>query len=168
MSSDNTKPAWALAKEIWPQTDLYKAIADVRSPLQSVMSGKPLTAEEQAAWDARIQRYKEEDAKNQAAWADLLCFDEKSAKRWNGWPMTIQADRYGGCYSHGKYVAWPLELHNVPESHANGGDNEAMSFWDWARDSGACIGVGSTPTDAFEDLKSKVVRAAEGKSTPAP
>jgi hypothetical protein len=78
------------------------------------------------------------------------------------YPVTIVADRYGGTYAGGKYVAYPLEYHDVPEE-AHGDDMAAMALF--YMDDAPLRGVGHSPNAAFSDLIRRV-RAGEG-ATPA-
>lgn len=154
--SDEMKPVWQLAKELWPQADIYKSLFEQERKYGKF--GEPMTPSQKAEYDAMVARHKAEDEANQAEWEGKLCFEAKAADFWLQHPeVHIERDRYGGCYSHGSWVAWPVCPGHEP-GEAMGGDNEAMSFWDWARKNDACVGVGKTPNNAFEDLKNKMVR----------
>ncbi|MBQ9676843.1 MAG: hypothetical protein IJV44_01745 [Prevotella sp.] len=69
-------------------------------------------------------------------------------------PLTIITDRYSGCYSGGKYLAFNLEPWQVPKG-VDGNDTECMDFWD-----DECkeyvIGKGVTIQEAVDDLKRKM------------
>jgi len=65
-------------------------------------------------------------------------------------PVIIIMDRYGGCYSGAKWVAW--NKHAEPEG-SNGGDVECSTFW---YELDEPFGKGATPQEAYEDLKSKL------------
>lgn len=64
------------------------------------------------------------------------------------YPLTIIADRYGGAYSGGKYLAWALDHWNVPFD-ASDGDRDCMLFW---AENTIPVGRGDTPNEAMEDL----------------
>lgn len=66
----------------------------------------------------------------------------------SGYPMTIVADRYGGCYSGGAYTAWNLELWEVPDE-IGCGDLICAAFW---ADNKLICGKGDTPDEAERDL----------------
>ena len=68
------------------------------------------------------------------------------------YPLTVVADRYGGCYSKGKYLAFNLFPWDVPRE-IEGSDVECGGFW-WSKASEAyTVGKGNTVNDAVEDLK---------------
>lgn len=70
----------------------------------------------------------------------------------SGYPMTIVADRYGGCYSGGAYTAWNLEPWEVPGDIFDG-DLGCGIFW--AENKLIC-GKGATPDEAERDLIDKL------------
>ena len=67
------------------------------------------------------------------------------------YPLTIVSDRYGGCYSGGKYLAFNLFPWDLPRE-IEGSDVDCGGFW-W---SDACkayiVGKGKTVTEAIDDL----------------
>ena len=65
-------------------------------------------------------------------------------------PLTIITDRYGGCYSGGKYLAFNLEPWNVPKG-IDGCDIECATLWDEEAKEYA-IGKGDTAQEAIDDL----------------
>lgn len=72
-------------------------------------------------------------------------------------PCVIVNDRYGGSYSGGEWVAYPLLAE--PEG-PSGQDHEATAFWDaYATAPTYPIGVGESPDRALSDLREK----AEGR-----
>jgi hypothetical protein len=81
----------------------------------------------------------------------------------NPYPLTIVLDRYGGTYSKGLYLAFPLEYWDVPLD-ASGDDVECMEFWnEWIEP----VGRGSSPDDALNDLikqVEKIVKLVEDKN----
>ncbi len=80
--------------------------------------------------------------------------DEQRAD-WLGyeWPVTILADRYGGTYSGGAFLAFPVMYQEVPEG-AMGGDIECHEFFlDADR---RTYGTGRTPDEALADLKHRM------------
>jgi hypothetical protein len=69
------------------------------------------------------------------------------------YPCVIVNDRYGGSYSGGPWVAYPLFAE--PEG-PSGQDHEATAFWDaYASAPAQPIGVGETPDEALADLRAK-------------
>lgn len=69
------------------------------------------------------------------------------------WPLTVVADRYGGAYSGGKYIAWNCYPWEVP-GDSFGDDCSCADFWMFER----MAGRGCTPMEAIGDL----VRKLEG------
>lgn len=65
------------------------------------------------------------------------------------WPVTIAADRYGGAYSGGSWLAFPLHPSAVPDGPF-GGDVVANRWWAELRD--MPVGRGDTPDQAYDDL----------------
>jgi hypothetical protein len=65
----------------------------------------------------------------------------------------VVEDRYGGAYSAGRYIAWPLHERSIPPE-SQGGDVEASIFW--ARNH--LCGKGETRDAALSDLASKVAK----------
>ena len=64
------------------------------------------------------------------------------------YPMTIIYDRYGGTYSGGEWLAFPLEFHEVPDEVC-GCDGECMWFWDYYK---GFVGKGRCPEEARDNL----------------
>lgn len=62
---------------------------------------------------------------------------------------TVIKDRYQGCYSGARYIAWPLPAHQVPEA-SQGDDLAAADFWLGA--SHLC-GKGATEEEALANLE---------------
>ena len=65
------------------------------------------------------------------------------------WPVTIAADRYGGTYAGGLWLALPLHPAAVPDGPF-GGDAVA-SRW-WAELGDMPLERGDTPDRAYDDL----------------
>ena len=81
-------------------------------------------------------------------------FDADARTRWLKFqhPLTIIADRYGGTYSGGEFLALPLYFYEVPREIA-GDDRTCITFWDEnANDRLIPVGRGDTPQAAYEDL----------------
>lgn len=76
------------------------------------------------------------------------------------YPLTVTADRYGGAYSGGAYLAWPLEPSDVP-GEPDCGDLTCGSFWD--ENTMIPVGRGDSPNKAVEDL---LRRIKAGESEP--
>ncbi len=73
------------------------------------------------------------------------------------YPVTIIDDRYGGCYSGGKYLAFNVEPWDVPKGVSWGGDVDCAEFWaDEALK--YVIGKGNTPNEAYRNLVEKIQR----------
>ena len=67
-------------------------------------------------------------------------------------PLTIISDRYSGCYSSGKYLAFYLEPWDVPRE-VDGSDRVCAHFW-WSDDCKEfVIGKGDTPEKAIHQKK---------------
>ena len=64
-------------------------------------------------------------------------------------PVTITPDRYGGTYSGGAWLAFPVEPSEVPNGPF-GGDIYAASWW--GEHDNIPIGRGATPDLAYSDL----------------
>jgi hypothetical protein len=75
------------------------------------------------------------------------------------YPVTIIYDRYGGTYSHGKWIAWNEEPQQVPEA-TTGDDVTCAEFWhnfqqgETQNSHGKPLfcGKGNTPEGAFQFL----------------
>ena len=70
------------------------------------------------------------------------------------YPLTITADRFGGTYSGGRYLAFPLEPRDMPEG-ASAEDVACAMFWSRYREP---VGRGNTPGAALQDLLRAVAR----------
>jgi len=68
----------------------------------------------------------------------------------------VVADRYGGGYSGGKFIAWPLNEKSIPAA-SHGSDIEAGLFW---RQKHLC-GKGETSKEALADLEAKLCELAD-------
>lgn len=66
------------------------------------------------------------------------------------YPLVIVADRYGGCYSGGKYLAF--NMYDAPDE-AFGDDVTCCGYFGKTKD---IIGKGHTPQEAAEDLARKL------------
>ncbi len=64
-------------------------------------------------------------------------------------PVTITPDRYGGTYSGGAWLAFPLHPFEVPDGPF-GGDVFAATWWDELGD--VPVGRGDSPSGAYDDL----------------
>lgn len=67
----------------------------------------------------------------------------------NEYPLTVVADRYGGCYSGGNYLAFPRDFCDI-EEEVCGSDPECMVYWGEFDD---IVGRGATIEDAVGDLR---------------
>lgn len=65
------------------------------------------------------------------------------------YPLTITKDRYVGTYSHGEYLAWKLDIWEVPRDPFED-DVACMMFWEMNK---IPVGRGETPEAAVSDLK---------------
>lgn len=85
---------------------------------------------------------------------------QKEAKLWMEvkYPATIVNDRYGGCYSGGRWVAFPLAQEEIPEE-AMGEDVECARFWDGYNEP---FGLGAWPDEAWDNLIYEIQARAEG------
>lgn len=69
-------------------------------------------------------------------------------KPFDIFPVTIVMDRYEGCASGGKYLAFDCDFWDVPDEIEDA-DAIADHFWQTTTDT---IGRGATPQDALDDL----------------
>lgn len=68
------------------------------------------------------------------------------------YPLVIVSDRYGGCYSHGKFTVWNCYPENIPEEIFSD-DNTCSYFWSSEiKDLNIKFGVGDTIQEAIDDL----------------
>lgn len=67
-------------------------------------------------------------------------------------PCTIINDRYSGCYSGGKWTAWPLDMDQISDGYLGGDPDEMMLF----SDETLIYGKGDTPDQAYKDLINKM------------
>jgi len=68
-------------------------------------------------------------------------------------PVTITPDRYGGTYSGGVWLAFPLNPSVVPDGPF-GGDVFANAWWAELGD--VPVGRGETPDRAYDDLSQRL------------
>jgi len=68
-------------------------------------------------------------------------------------PVTITPDRYGGTYSGGAWLAFPLDPYAVPGGPF-GGDLVANGWWGDLGD--VPVGRGETPDRAYDDLSRRL------------
>jgi hypothetical protein len=75
------------------------------------------------------------------------------------YPVAIYEDRYGGCYSKGKWLAVAeADIHNLLNMQGGpyGDDTDCADFWgnppQW-------IAVGATPEEALNNLYEKHIEA---------
>jgi hypothetical protein len=74
------------------------------------------------------------------------------------YPVTIVLDRYGGTYSGGAWIAWPLLPEDIP-GEPTGDDTAAIVFWSNPRIH-SC-GRGSTPNEALANLEAAPLKPHE-------
>lgn len=121
------------------------AITTINETLSVLKADSDLAAALREALSALRERHHAELAeKGEKAEQDLV--------RLSDYPLTIVADRYGGCYSGGAYTAWNLEPWEVP-SDIFDGDLGCGSFWAENR---LICGKGGTPDEAERDLFNKI------------
>lgn len=72
------------------------------------------------------------------------------------YPLTITKDRYRGTYSHGEYLAWNLDIWEIPSDPFED-DVTCMMFWEMNK---ILVGTGNTPESAVNDLKKKMYKKA--------
>jgi len=74
------------------------------------------------------------------------------------YPLTIIADRYGGVYSGGAYLAFNLYPCEIPDE-VEGSDLITADFWSqfYQDEIDIKIGIGQTPDEAYEDLKQQLI-----------
>lgn len=66
-------------------------------------------------------------------------------------PLCIEEDRYGGCYSGAKYLAFNMYPYDVWNLDHDAGDSDCLYFWENEADE-YIIGKGNTPEEALIDL----------------
>ena len=73
---------------------------------------------------------------------------------WNSnrYPSTVLQDRYGGTYSGGDWLAFPLEPGEIDED-VLGDDVSCMCFWERYKEP---VGKGNSPSEAFMSLVVKM------------
>lgn len=80
----------------------------------------------------------------------------------NAYPVAIFEDRYGGCYSHGKWIAVAsIDAH--PEVMVMvrrclgpwGDDSEAADYWWGEEEERTWLAAGDTPDEALKALQEK-------------
>ena len=75
------------------------------------------------------------------------------------YPATIAQARYGGSYEGAPWLCFPVHVQRFAEPewrHWDGDSIECGQFWRHAQGEGWLIGLGKTPTDAYDDLISQV------------
>lgn len=88
--------------------------------------------------------------------------DKANMKLWLGrkYPCTIVGDRYGGFYSKGAFVAFPLLFDEVPIA-VDGDDTQCADFW---ADYEEPYGTGETPDKAYWNLVENIRKAYRAES----
>lgn len=88
--------------------------------------------------------------------------DKANMKLWLGrkYPCTIVGDRYGGLYSKGRFVAFPLLFDEVPIA-VDGDDTQCADFW---ADYEEPYGVGESPDKAYWNLVDEIRKAYRAES----
>lgn len=71
------------------------------------------------------------------------------------YPITVVADRYGGTYTGGKWLAFPLSPEDVPRE-SSGPDREQMIFLESYHEP---YGIGPTPDAAVNQLTQNILEA---------
>lgn len=72
------------------------------------------------------------------------------------YPLTIIADRYGGTYSGGAYLAFNLEYDEIPKEICDS-DMECFNFWQSEKSKKIVVGKGEDIYSAYLDLAGKIV-----------
>ncbi len=85
--------------------------------------------------------------------------EKRELRIWfvTSYPTTIIKDRYGGIYSEGEWLAFPLKFYEVPKA-VNSNDVDCVDFWD---NYPGPLGKGNTPEEAFEHLKKVIAEQLE-------
>ena len=88
---------------------------------------------------------------------------QKEAKLWLKckYPVTVISDRYNGCYSNGRWLAFPLMPAEIPEE-VMGEDVECCQFWEHNTEP---VGRGYYAEDAIDELEYYIKNIAEGNET---
>lgn len=79
-------------------------------------------------------------------------------------PVTITPDRYGGTYSGGYWLAFPLSPPAVPDGPF-GDDLTAASWWEDLGD--LPVGRGGAPNEAYADLVRRLEAIEPARTYPA-
>ena len=150
------------------QGDIYLTIQDTKKdPFgQTVRIGGPASGHQlpnrihRLFYDLAREFKRFEKIRFEFAAAQMEDLDERQTPIEG--PVTIVKDPNDGLYSHGKYIAFPLDPQDIPQTSVlkiddnpdwpfEGMDdaNIVRSFW-WYHD--APCGKGNTPNEALEDL----------------
>ena len=73
------------------------------------------------------------------------------------YPLIIIKDRYNGTYSGSKWLAFPLEVYEVPQE-IDGCDSECMCFWN---DYDGFVGKGNSIDEVIQDLRNNIKKYLE-------
>lgn len=73
----------------------------------------------------------------------------------NKYPITVVADRYGGLYTEGEWLAFPLRPEDVPRQ-SNGSDMAQLDFLESYHEP---YGIGATPDAAVNRLTKNSLEA---------
>lgn len=71
------------------------------------------------------------------------------------YPITVVADRYGGLYTEGEWLAFPLRPEDVPRQ-SNGSDIAQLDFLESYHEP---YGIGPTPDVAVNQLTQSILGA---------
>ena len=91
-------------------------------------------------------------------------FSKEFASQWQTqqWPTSIVRDRYGGIYSGGVWVAWPLSPSDLPTEPSDE-DVPCRAFWLEHRSAPTVpVGLGDTPDEALSQLRAAIGGIAQG------
>lgn len=76
------------------------------------------------------------------------------------YPATIVKDRYNGCYSGAKWLAFNIDPSQIPDEIGSS-DPDEMMFWRAHKQDELPIGKGETPQDALIDLHKRMIEYYE-------
>lgn len=87
----------------------------------------------------------------------LVFMNKIDLETWvkNKYPITVVADRYGGLYTEGEWLAFPLRPEDVPRQ-SNGSDIAQLDFLESYHEP---YGIGPTPDVAVNQLTQSILGA---------
>ncbi len=94
---------------------------------------------------------------------ETILTEEGLGARLTIYPATIVQARYGGSYEGAPWLCFAVHVQRFADPEWRDWDGEEIEcgrFWRHARSEGWLIGLGQTPTDAYDDLIGRVCARA--------